>query len=169
MNATYIIQQLRKNHDVFEHMFKAISAEQIQWKPLPEKWSLLEIICHLHDEEKEDFRIRISQVLITPEKPFPPIDPVDWVKSHKYSAKNYFETLNAFLDERKKSVDWLNSLQEPKWENAYKHPKFGPLSGYFLLSNWLAHDYLHIRQVIKLKYDYLGFISGERMDYAGKW
>lgn len=169
MNSPYIIHQLGKNYDVFEHLFKAISAEQIHWKPLPEKWSLNEIVCHLHDEEREDFRTRLSLVLVTPEIPFPPIDPAGWVVSRNYASKDYFQTLNTFLDERKKSVEWLNSLDQPQWDNAYIHPKFGPLSGYFLLSNWLAHDYLHIRQVTKIKYDYLAFISGEKMDYAGKW
>ena len=169
MNSSFIIHQLGKNQTIFEHLFKSISTEQIQWKPQPEKWTLIEIVCHLHDEEKEDFRTRLSQVLVNPEIPFPKIDPVDWVVSRNYASKDYFQTLNVFLDERKKSVEWLNSLKQPKWDNAFIHSKFGPLSGHFLLSNWLAHDYLHIRQVTKLKYDYLVFISGEKMDYAGKW
>lgn len=39
----------------------------------------------------------------------------------------------------------------------------------FFLTNWLTHDYLHMRQIIKLKYDYLEQQSGEMIDYAGTW
>jgi hypothetical protein len=37
------------------------------------------------------------------------------------------------------------------------------------LHNWLAHDYLHIRQIIRIKYDYLKKTSGEILLYAGEW
>ncbi len=37
------------------------------------------------------------------------------------------------------------------------------------LSNWLAHDYLHIRQITKLKYDYLKQLTNEDLNYAGNW
>jgi len=36
-------------------------------------------------------------------------------------------------------------------------------------SNWLAHDYLHIRQITRLKYDYLKQLTNEDLSYAGTW
>ena len=38
-----------------------------------------------------------------------------------------------------------------------------------MLTNWLAHDYLHIRQIIKLKFDFLKDQSDEHLSYAGEW
>ena len=35
--------------------------------------------------------------------------------------------------------------------------------------NWLAHDYLHIRQIIRLKFAYLQQLSKEDLSYAGNW
>ena len=35
----------------------------IQWKQSENKWSMLEIICHLYDEEREDFRSRLAKIL----------------------------------------------------------------------------------------------------------
>jgi len=43
------------------------------------------------------------------------------------------------------------------------------MSAKFILANWLAHDYLHIRQITRLKYDYLQDIPNENLSYAGNW
>lgn len=146
-----------------------LTEEEYLWKSNFDKWCLLEIICHLYDEEREDFRARIRHVLETPTKPLPQFDPTEWVKERNYIDKNYTETIDKFLDERQKSIKWLNSLSNPEWENAYIHPKFGKMTAKMFLSNWLAHDYLHIRQIIKLKFDYLKGLSDETLNYAGDW
>jgi hypothetical protein len=129
----------------------------------------LEIVCHLYDEEREDFRARLKYVLEVPTEPFPPINPTGWVTERAYLKQDYAETLNNFLKERQQSVEWLQTLTSPKWDNAYDHPKFGSMSAKMFLSNWLAHDYLHVRQIIKLKFDYLKKLTGETLIYAGEW
>jgi hypothetical protein len=43
------------------------------------------------------------------------------------------------------------------------------MSAGMLLANWLAHDYLHFRQITKLKYDYIKYRTGEDLAYAGTW
>lgn len=130
---------------------------------------MLEIVCHLYDEEREDFRARTRHVLDTPLEALTPIDPVGWVVERQYMQQEYAAMLGKFLEERQQSVTWLQSLQSPSWDNAYIHPKFGPLTAKMFLTNWLAHDYLHIRQIDRLKHQYLEHISGEKLDYAGGW
>lgn len=166
---THIFQQLAHNAGVFKAMFEGISPDMNRWKQAPEKWCLLEILCHLYDEEREDFRARLRSVLDNPEQALPAINPVGWVSERQYLAQNYEQKLTDFLAERQASVEWLQSLPAPRWDNAYQHPKFGPMSANLFLSNWLAHDYLHFRQITRLKYDYLRFVSGEDLSYAGDW
>ena len=169
MNYKTIIQELSRNRNVFKELFSGLTEEEYLWKTEPNKWCMLEIICHLYDEEREDFRTRTRQVLESPEKSLPPIDPAGWVKERGYMQQNFEKKLDAFLKERDQSVDWLQSLKSPKWDNAYNHPKFGPMTAKMFLSNWLAHDYLHIRQITRLKYDRLGQITDETLNYAGNW
>lgn len=38
-----------------------------------------------------------------------------------------------------------------------------------LLANWLAHDHLHLRQIVRLKYERLKALGGEPLAYAGEW
>ena len=169
VNFNFYIEELNRNSKVFESLLNSIPAEQIIWKQEINKWNLLEIICHILDEEKEDFRLRLKLVLENPNIPFPSIDPQSWVTERSYGSQNFENVISEFNKERNNSVEWLRNLKAPKWDNAYNHPKVGPVSAKFLLANWVAHDYLHIRQITKLKYDYLMFISNESLNYAGEW
>jgi hypothetical protein len=83
--------------------------------------------------------------------------------------QNYEAKIADFLKERSETISWLESQSNPRWTNAYIHPKVGPVSAEFLLANWLAHDYLHFRQITRTKYLYLKEKSGVSLDYAGEW
>ena len=165
----FVIEQLQQSKTVLNDLLRDIKEDMFLWKQTPEKWCLLEIVCHLYDEEREDFKFRTQWVLNKPDETPPPFNPVIWVTERNYIEQNYNQVLNKFINEREQSITWLNALKNPKWGNYYVHPKKGNLTAKFFLTNWLAHDYLHIRQIIKLKFDYLEYQSGEMIDYAGIW
>ena len=169
MNTIKIIQNLERNNNVFKTMLLNCSEEEYLWKPSQNKWCLLEIICHLVDEEIEDFRARVHSVLENPERTLAPFDPVSRVIDRKYLEQDYNSKVKNLLNEREKSIHKLQQLNNPKWDNTYQHPKLGPMSAKLFLSNWLAHDYLHMRQILNLKFEYLKYHSGENLKYAGEW
>lgn len=169
MDPAAVIAGLRRNRAVFNALLRDVPAELRTWRPRPDHWNLLEIVCHLYDEEREDFRARLRSVLEDPEKPLPPIDPQGWVTSRDYIAQDYDAKLDAFLAERDASLDWLEGLADPAWDNAYEHPKFGPVRARLFFVNWLAHDQLHIRQIVKVNHLHLRQHAGETLDYAGEW
>lgn len=165
-----IIRQLERNTATFRTLLEGLPEEEYRWHPAPDKWNLLEIVCHLYDEEREDFRARVRHVLETPDRPMPSINPVGWVTQRRYPEQDYAEMVDKFLSERSASVSWLRSLKSPKWENVYHHPKLGVMSANLFLSNWLAHDYMHFRQINRLRYAYLREeLTAEPLDYAGNW
>lgn len=169
MKIADIIQELKANGETFRHMLIGVSPLLVSWKPSPDTWCLLEIICHLHDVEGEDFRDRLRHTLETPDEIMPSIFPTEWVMERKYMEQDFLSTLNAFIGEREKSIQWLASLKDPKWDNVYQHPEFGPLSAQLFLHNWLVHDFLHIRQILKVKYAYLEQSAPVDLSYAGNW
>lgn len=169
MDHKAIIDSLARNKEFFIDILTGLDELLYRWKPSEDKWSILEIICHLRDEEREDFRERTWRLLEAAEGPLPPVDPVAWVKKRKYAEQDYQTVLHEFLDERAASLKWLKLLHAPRWENVYDHPKLGPMSAELFLANWLAHDYLHIRQIVKLKYDFLKERTGLNLTYAGDW
>lgn len=165
----FVIEQLAKNKTVFQNLLKDENEDLVLWKQAPEKWCLLEITCHLLDEEIYDFRFRTQWVLEKPNQTPPPIDPIGWVTNHDYINQDFPTTINKFLDVREHSILWLQSLNNPNWNLYFEHSKLGTLTAKHFLTNWLAHDYLHIKQILKLKYDYIKYKSGEDLDYAGIW
>jgi len=169
MTPQEIINQLSKNQMVFGNLLKEITHTQALWKPDFSSWNLLEVVCHLVDEEKFDFRTRVRLVLEDPEKELPKFNPLHWVREHKYLEQNIGLKTEEFLEERTKSIAWLNSLDHPRWENFYAHRTLGPITALSYLANWLAHDYIHIRQVNRLAYEFFEFHSSSNLSYAGKW
>ena len=165
----YQIAELNRNQAIFKELLQGISEEKYLWRWQKDKWNLLEIVCHLYDEEREDFRARTKSVLKNPKAPLTPFNPILWIQDRNYAQKDYNQMLAAFLDERQASIDWLNSLTNPNWKNAFIHPKKGPLTAAFFLSNWVVHDYLHIRQILNLEYKYIQQTTGHMLDYAGNW
>lgn len=163
------ISALAANHATFQALFSKIPDAEIHWRSAPEKWNLLEIACHLRDEEVDDWRTRVKTTLETPETDPPGIDPAAWVKERDYASQDFNVAVRAFLHEREVSIDYLRHLKDPQWDNGYDHPSLGRLTAAKFLTNWLAHDYLHIRQIIKTRYLYLKAHGGESLDYAGGW
>lgn len=169
MDHASIIKKLSENIPLFNRLFSEVTEEDIRWKPAPEKWCLLEVLCHLIDEEREDFRARVRHVLFTPDEKLPPIDPQGWVKERNYISRDFSEMRELFLEERKASIAWLHSLENPVWANVCQHSQLGPLSAELFLANWLAHDYLHVRQIMGLKFGLLRLHTGMDLSYAGTW
>ena len=169
MELNSVIDQFKLNAKIISLLVQNTSEEQMQWKP-DGKWSMLEVINHLYDEEREDFRERLSSTLADPGREWMPLDPESAVTERNYNLRNIDKSLENFLSEREASIKWLLNLSNPPWINVHNHPKLGPMSASSLLYNWLAHDYLHIRQLTKLKYMFLKKdVTPIALDYAGNW
>ena len=169
MDLHHFIERLSDNRAVFEALLANVSLEQARWKPTPDKWSMLEVVNHLYDEEREDFRQRLRLTLLEPEQPWPAINPREWVTTRSYNERELDASLTDFLAEREASLEWLKQLTEPNWENSNEGPN-GRLSAGDLLASWLAHDFLHIRQLARLHWQYTGELAAPyQTAYGGPW
>lgn len=169
MTLDAIIEGLGKNQKVFEALFDVPHRDLILFKPNEDAWCFLEIVCHLIDEEVEDFRTRVGHSLSSLEEPFKSISPSTWPKERKYLEQDYYPKIAEFLREREESLKWLRSLDAVDWNKELLHSDLGKISANRFLHNWLAHDYLHIRQLNALKYTFLKANSNEDLSYAGNW
>jgi len=170
MKSAELIARLQANREVFRTLLSGVAPDQVHWKPQADKWSILEVACHLLDEEREDFRVRLNLTLHEPETNWPPIDPIGWVTSRDYAQRELKATLEAFLEEREQSVSWLRGLTSPDWNRAHRHPNFGSMTAGTLLASWAAHDFLHLRQIARLQYEYVAAAAAPHtVRYAGNW
>jgi hypothetical protein len=170
LHLAFFLARLTANAKTIAALVHGVSDEQARWKPSPEEWSILEIVNHLSDEEREDFRTRVDFTLHRPEAAWPSIDPEGWVAERGYQQRDPATSLEAFLSERRASLEWLASLQHPDWDSIHHHPALGSMTAGEVLGAWLAHDHLHLRQLNQLHWQYLSLhVSQGSLDYAGGW
>lgn len=170
MQAGAIIDRLMHFPAAVRALSAAASPADARWKPAPEHWSILEICCHLLDEEREDFRPRLESTLRDPGAAWPSLALDGVAEKRGYNQRDLAPVVAEFAAERARSVAWLRSLPSPDWATAYIHPKIGPIRAGDLLASWAAHDALHLRQIAKRLHGLAGRDGdGFSTRYAGEW
>lgn len=162
--------QLANNGEAIAALVAGVTQEQSQIRPSPQEWSILEVINHLYDEEREDFRQRLDILLHHPGKAWPPINPQGWSTERGYNQRNLTTSLHHFLEERQKSLVWLDELAAPDLQRSEPHPAGGVFHAGDMLAAWVAHDLLHLRQLVELRWFLMnGMVRPYSPDYAGDW
>ena len=169
MTADELIVELSKNQKIIESMLTDASDDFIHFKRDDQSWSPLIVICHLVDEEKEDFRARIQHLMTHPESAPAPINPEGWVRARAYEKQDFQSKLIEWSSEREASLRFLETLDPKDEVKGFDHEHFGRFSVGYLMDNWLAHDLLHIRQLTRMRYYYLSARSRHSIEYAGNW
>lgn len=169
MEQTQAVKRLHHQGEAILSLCAPVSEEQARWKPVPEEWSVLEVLSHLLMEERLDFRSHLGTIFQETQSIPPAIDPNNWQKEETGEPESLAQILLDFKAERETSIAWLNALHTPDWEATISF-EWGALSAGDLLASWLAHDLLHLRQLIELRYQLTGRESQPfKLEYAGKW
>jgi hypothetical protein len=142
-----IVRQLTTNAGMIRLLVQGVADEQTQWQPNSETWSMTQIMEHLYNEERIDFRQHLKEMLHDPPQP--------WGAFHdEYIAvKSCREALDAFLAEREASIAWLEALDSPDWDITSQATFVNEtitLSAGDVLVSWVDHDWAHLRQMIKV-------------------
>jgi len=167
-NAQSLIGRLERGAGAIRALVSGMDDEEARWRLPSGGWSILEVVCHLKDEETDDFRQRLRLTLEDPEQDWPPMDPEAWVTERGYQKRALGPEIDAFLAERGKSLEWLRGLVAPDWSRAHSHPRFGSMRAGDLLAAWVVHDLLHVRQIARLQYEHARALAEPyRVDYAG--
>ncbi len=169
MNFEALYLELVDSTDMIRSLLAGITQEEAQVKPSAESWSVLETLCHLLDEEREDFREHLDLILNRPDGEWHPIDPEGWVRSRKYNEQNFRQARDRFFQERSRSLDWLRGLSASDWEKtSSKTPRV--LRAGDMLASWVAHDNLAIRQLTELRrLRIVNLAAPYDVGYAGDW
>jgi hypothetical protein len=170
MNLSAVASRFAHNARAIRAMIEGCGDAQLRWKPDAAIWSMLEVLCHLADEEELDFRVRLDYTLHLPGQQWPTIDPPEWVIERAYNEQDPAESLQRFLSQREQNIAWLRHLEHPDWDAAYEHPAIGRMTARDIITSWQAHDLLHLRQLARLHFLWLERQSPDaRTDYAGRW
>lgn len=169
MDLQSVISQMASSAQAIRALVEGYSGHQARWKADATSWSVLEVINHLLDEEREDFRAHIDLVLHRGEEAWFRIDPEGWVTERAYNQRNLQTSLERFVAAREESLLWLRGLGSAEWA-AGKEAPFGRIRAGDILAAWVAHDLLHLRQLVELKWAYLlQAVEPYGVRYAGVW
>ena len=169
MQFEVLYHELARSVDIIRALVVDMTLEEARARPAPESWSALEVICHLYDEECEDFRQRLDLILHRPDAAFPPIDPQTWITARHYNERDLSEMLEKWTAERLQSLARLKGLSSPDWETEHVD-QYGSIKAGEMLSCWVAHDNLHTRQLVELRRARLLKLTAPYdVAYAGEW
>ncbi len=169
MQFDVLCQELARGARIWRELLAGIPEPEARIKPNPRSWSILEVACHLLDEEREDFRQRLDIILYRPAEKWPPIDPAGWVTARRYGEQDFGEVAAAFLAERERSLAWLQTLAAPNLDAECPTP-WGIMKAGDMLASWVAHDNLHMRQIVELRRDRIVHLAEPyNVLYAGDW
>lgn len=131
---------------VLEALLAGLDEAAARTRPATGEWSPVEILCHLRDEETEDFGARL-RVIVDGAGEFTPIDPERWAIERRYGEARLADALETLRARRQASLDLLASLTPTVLEGSRPHTRLGSLSGQDILAAWVAHDRLHLAQL----------------------
>ncbi len=170
MNLTSILARMQPAPAALKALVAGLSDDDLRWRPSEGQWSIVEVLCHLADEELEDFRVRLELTLRGDGSPWPPINPPQAALERNYLGQQARDVLDRFAAERAASIAWLKTLSGANWSAEHHHASLGVLRAGDLLASWAAHDALHLKQIAKrllqlAQRDAPGFGTA----YAGDW
>ncbi|HMN63127.1 MAG TPA: DinB family protein [Anaerolinea sp.] len=170
MDVQEMIGRLRANAEIIRTLVQPVSDEQANWKPDSQTWSLRETMEHVYNEERIDFRQHLMEMLSDPPLAWGALDGEGYL-----IVKDCRRALELFLKEREDSLVWLQGLGETDWtvkqDVTYDSvPEIYTHSAGDVLVSWVAHDFLHLRQMNELLYAWnVHQASPYSVRYAGEW
>ncbi len=168
MDFEYLKRVMATQADLIANLVSDVSDAQARWKPAPDRWSILEVINHLYDEEREDFREHLDHILNRPDAGWHPIRPFEWITERAYNTRDVASSLQNFLVERQASLTWLEGLGTPDWDTSIQAPWDAPIRAGDMFASWVVHGQWHIEQLIRLRRDWvIDQVKPYEVEYAG--
>ena len=175
MRLDMVRRELAQGAEIVTALVAGVSPEEARVRPAPGAWSLLEVVCHLHDEEREDFRPRLDLVLHRPGRGVGPH------RSRRVGHRAAVQRARSRPDAAglpgragalaRLAREPVRPRLEPRVPRGLGTcPAGGPITAGDLLASWAAHDLLHTRQLLELRRArLLAHTAPHRTQYAGDW
>jgi len=169
MDFEYLKRLMAHHAEIVRRLTEMVTLEQARWKPDAETWSLLEIINHLYDEEREDFRAHLDVILNKSEESWGHFSPFESVTARRYNERDLETSVQNFLAERRDSLAWLESLGTPDWGASMPAPWGADISAGDMFASWVIHDQWHIQQLVQIRRAYvITQVAPYDVGYAGE-
>ena len=138
-----------------EEILANVDPDLVRWNPSPGKWSIVEIVCHLRDMEREAYLARYTRLLAEENPTFADIDGDALALESGYSSQDVtaaFEEWKGFRQKTLALIAGATPLTEAQWNRGGIHEGLGPMTmeGY-LKRQAFGNDVAHVGQIRAIK------------------
>jgi uncharacterized damage-inducible protein DinB len=128
-----------------------LSAEELRYKPAPDKWCILEILGHLADIEIV-YAYRLRQMLTDKKPVIAPMDQNDWARNLGYMETPPAELIALYGLNRHANLRLLRRLTTADLGKSAYHPEIQKdFSVAQLIERMATHGTSHLEQIERLK------------------
>ena len=115
-------------------------------KAAPDKWSALEVACHLRDVERL-WADRLIKAAFSEGAVFYTLDVDALARKNSYNTQDLPLVLKEFARLREDNLRLLRALPGPHWKLSGRHPKRGEFSIERIVETLIGHDRGHFEQI----------------------
>jgi hypothetical protein len=131
---------------------KGVPKKLLLWTPGPGKWSILEIVAHMRDMERDAYLARYRRILAEENPALPDLDGDMIALRDDYRGQRLTELVREWIKLRKECLRLLKSVKGARWERIGTHESAGPLSmDSFLRRQAMGNDEAHLAQIENIK------------------
>lgn len=150
-----IIWNLRSLPNELDDLLNGLDEETMRWRPIPNKWSIKEIMCHLRDMEREAYLARYRKILSEQNPVLPNVDQDRLAIERDYLNQDAKAALAEFKALRTETIQTLNDAPVEAWSRSGVHETDGPMTiEQLVLRQIKGNDLNHLVQmkdIVRLK------------------
>jgi hypothetical protein len=145
----YLIYALQCTPGLLRREFERLSRDLWDTPTAPDRFTPRQVVAHLLDWEPI-LRGRIKAAVETPGATLQVWDEGLRAVEQHYEQWDPTESLDRWMDERKRTVELVHSVPAEAWDNKVIHPERGVLTAADLANMLPCHDVYHIEQLSAL-------------------
>lgn len=137
---------------------RGLSRKALLFTPAPGKWSILEILCHMRDMERDAYLTRYRRILAEDEPRLPDLNGEALAIERDYRNAKAPEVVREWLSLRRENLQMLRKTGRAQWARAGVHETAGRLTMEDLIRRHaVGNDEAHLGQIeaIKRRFDLL--------------
>jgi len=131
---------------------RGVPRKLLLYTPAPGKWSILEILCHMRDMEREGYLERYTRILAENEPRLPDLNGDALAIERDYRGQKAGDVLRDWTRLRRESLRLLKKSKPEQWRRAGIHETAGRLSiDDLVVRHAVGNDLAHLAQIGAIK------------------
>jgi len=142
----YLLKGLEVTLKSIERITEEFRPGAFDIRPDQKRFSMREVIAHLADWEPI-FLGRMKRALEAPGSTIESYNEEERAIQEDYASKSPHEQMNVWKTERRKTIDFLESISSEDWKKTVEHPERGALTIEDIAHTLVCHDLYHLEQL----------------------